>query len=145
MNLRIISIVLLLVFYSCDIQKRAIKNKRDTQLIEQIETIKKRKGDTVTFTIPKIRYRDTTIVKKNYVTGTTQVLRYDNTGRIELAQCISGAVEEITRQNRELIEAIRDKDKEKTEDFDSSIILYGFLGIGVLLIVLFVVGGFMFK
>ena len=48
-------------------------------------------------------------------------------------------IEEITRSNRELVEVIKQKDQEKTEDFDSSFILYGFIGIGIMLgIVLFI-------
>ncbi|AXG70431.1 hypothetical protein KORDIASMS9_02671 [Kordia sp. SMS9] len=144
MKFRII-ILLLLLFTSCDVKKKAIKNKTDTKLTEQIETIKKRKGDTVTYSIPKVTYRDTTIYKKNYVTGTAQVLRFDKQGNVDLAQCISGSVEEITRQNRELIETIKAKDKEKTEEFDSSFILYGFLGIGFILIIVGLVIVFVLK
>tara|TARA_R110002020_G_C15913310_1_gene742166 strand:+ start:59 stop:529 length:471 start_codon:yes stop_codon:yes gene_type:complete len=134
----ILTLISLVLFCSCDVQKRAAKQKEDRIVKEQTETIKKRVGDTVTFEVPKIIYKDTTIVKKNYVTGTTQVVRYDDNGRIDLVQCLSGAIEEITRSNKELVEAITKKDSEKTEQFDSDVILYGFIGLGFFIVI---VGG----
>ena len=129
---------LLFTLFSCDIQKKAIKNKEDRTVKEQTETVTKRLGDTVIYTVPKIVYKDTTIYTVNRQ-GTTLRTVYDSSGQIDQIECFSSMIEEITRSNRELVEVIKEKDKEKTEDFDSSFILYGFLGLGVMLaLVLFV-------
>lgn len=129
---------ILFTLFSCDIQKKAIKNKEDRNLKEQTETITKRVGDTVSYIVPKITYKDTTIYTVNRQ-GTTLRTVYDNRGNIEQIECFSSMIEEITRSNRELVEVIKQKDNEKTEDFDSSFILYGFIGIGIMLgIVLFI-------
>jgi len=122
---------ILLTLTSCDIQKKAIKNKENRTVTESNEKVVKRVGDTVTYTVPKITYKDTTIYTVNRK-GTTLRTVYDNQGSIEQIECFSSMIEEITRSNRELVEVIKQKDKEKTEEFDSSIILYGFLGIGFL-------------
>lgn len=137
MNRKVIILILLIIF-SCDIQKKAIKNKEDRTLNEQTETITKRVGDTVSYIVPKITYKDTTIYTVNRQ-GTTLRTVYDSSGQIDQIECFSSMIEEITRSNRELVEVIKQKDQEKTEDFDSSFILYGFLGLGVMLaLVLFV-------
>lgn len=129
---------LLFTLFSCDIQKKAIKNKEDRTVKEQTETVTKRLGDTVIYTVPKIVYKDTTIYTVNRQ-GTTLRTVYDSSGKIDQIECFSSMIEEITRSNKELVEVIKEKDKEKTEDFDSSFILYGFLGLGVMLaLVLFV-------
>lgn len=129
---------LLFTLFSCDIQKKAIKNKEDRTVKEQTEKVTKRVGDTVTYTVPKIVYKDTTIYTVNRQ-GTTLRTVYDSRGQIDQIECFSSMIEEITRSNRELVEVIKEKDQEKTEDFDSSFILYGFLGLGVMLaLVLFV-------
>ena len=129
---------MLFTLFSCDIQKKAIKNKEDRTLNEQTETITKRVGDTVSYIVPKITYKDTTIYTVNRQ-GTTLRTVYDSSGQIDQIECFSSMIEEITRSNRELVEVIKQKDQEKTEDFDSSFILYGFIGIGIILgIVLFI-------
>ena len=61
--LLILSIIFTL--FSCDIQKKAIKSKEDRTVSELQERTIKRKGDTVTYTVPKITYRDTTIYTVN--------------------------------------------------------------------------------
>lgn len=121
-------ILVILSLFSCDIQKKAIKNKEDRNLKEFKEQITKRRGDTVTYTVPKITYKDTIIYTVNRQ-GTTLRTVYNEKGNIEQIECFASMIEEITRSNRELVEAIKQKDKEKTEDFDSSFIIYIVLGI----------------
>lgn len=130
-----------LLIFSCGITKKRDKVKEDRTLNESTEIITKRVGDTVTYEVPRVRFKDTTIVKRNYVTGTTQVLRYDKNGQVDLAQCISGAIEKIERSNRELIEAIVSKNKETKHEINPIIILYGFIGLALLILI---VGGALF-
>ena len=134
----LISVIIFLSISSCDVQKKATNQKTNRVLNEQSETITKRIGDTVRYEVPNIIYKDTTIVKKNYVTGTTQILKYNEEGNLTAAECISGFIDTIERNNRELIEAIVSKDSEKTESLNSDIILYGFIGLAFLIVI---VGG----
>ena len=122
---------ILFTLFSCDIQKKAIKNKQNRTVSELTERTIKRKGDTVTYTVPKITYKDTTIYTVNRQ-GTTLRTVYDNSGQIDQIDCFSSLIE-ITERNEKLLqEVLKSKDSEKKEEFDSSIILYGFLGIGLL-------------
>ena len=122
---------ILFTLFSCDIQKKAIKNKQDRTVSELSERTIKRKGDTVSYTVPKIIYKDTTIYTVNRQ-GTTLRTVYDNSGQINQIDCFSSLIE-ITERNEKLLqEVLKSKDREKTEEFDSSIILYGFIGVGLL-------------
>ena len=131
-----------LLFFSCGITKTRDKVKEDRTLNESTEIITKRIGDTVTYEVPIVRFKDTTIIKRNYVTGTTQTLRYNANGQVDLAQCISGSIERIERSNKELIEAILTKDKETKHELSPTIILYGFIGLALLIVI--VGGAFIF-
>ena len=127
-------LILIILLSSCDIQKRAIKNKEQRKVNEVVEKTVKRQGDTVKFQVPKITYKDTTIYTVNRQ-GTTLRTVYNNRGQISQIECFASMIEEITKSNRQLVEAIKNKDREKTEEFDSSVILYGFLGLGILFII----------
>ena len=122
-------IFLALILIGCDVLKKTTKTREDRTVKEQTETVTKREGDTVTYKIPNIKFKDTTIYTTNRVTGTTQVLRYNDKGQIDMAQCISGAIEEITRSNRELVEAINNKDRTVEKEFKTEIIIYIMLGL----------------
>jgi len=126
-------ILILAVTCSCDIQKEAVKSKSDTTEKTQTETITKRLGDTVVY-IPNVRYKDTTIYTTNRQ-GTTLKTVYAPNGNIASIDCFASAIDEIKRENREFQQSLKDKEKVKTEDFDSSFILY--IVIGVVIIFLF--------
>ncbi len=134
-------VILFSTFSSCDVLKKTVKNQEDRTLTESTETITKRLGDTVRYEIPKITYKDTTIYKTNRVTGTTQVVRYNDKGMIDLVECQSGAIDELKRTNKELIEAIKEKDKTKETDFQSEIIIFIMLGFVLIVVLAF----FMFR
>jgi len=125
-------IMIIMMFASCEVLKGTTKTREDRTLTESTETLTKRIGDTVRYEVPKITYKDTTIYKTNRVTGTTQVVRYNDKGMIDLVECQSGAIEELKRTNKALIEAIDNKEKTKETSFNSEIILFvmiGFMGI----------------
>lgn len=124
-----------ITFNSCDIQKRAVKTKTDRTLNEQSEVITKRKGDTVTYEIPNIKLKDTTIYTVNRQ-GTTLRTVYDTKGQISQIDCFASMIDQITRSNKQLIETIKDKDSEKTENFDSSVIIYFMIGIVFIVMIL---------
>lgn len=126
-------ILILLVLSSCNVQKKALKNKTDRQLTEQVETITKRLGDTVTYSVPNIVLKDTTIYTVNRQ-GTTLKTVYNKQGSISEIDCYTSMIEEVTKINRQLLEQIKEKNQEKQETFKPANFFYA-LGF-VLLIVL---------
>lgn len=125
----------LILLTSCDITKQAAKTKTDQDLTESILTKTKRIGDTVRFEVPKVVLKDTTIYTYNRV-GTRLETRYNSDGQIDLINCMSSSIDELKEENRRILNTVKDKSSEKTEDFDSSIILYGFLGLGMLIVII---------
>ena len=134
----IILIVWTLFVQSCDVQKKAIKNKTDRQITEATEKITKRIGDTVTYTVPKVILKDTTIYTINRQ-GTTLKTVYNDKGQISQIDCFASMIEEITRSNRELVEAIKDKNQEKKETFNPQYFIYALALIVVLVLIGFIV------
>jgi hypothetical protein len=132
--LSLLAISLLFLFTSCDIQKSAAKSKSNSDFSENIENRSFRKGDTVHYEIPKVFYKDTTIYRTNRQ-GTTIRTVYDQNGNMASIDCFASAIEEIKKENRQFQQSLLDKNKTKTENFDSSFILY-IMG-GVVLIVFF--------
>ena len=124
-------LAMLLICFSCDIMKQSTKSKGEASASENIETITKRKGDTVSYIVPKITYRDTTIYTVNRQ-GTTLKTVYDERGQISNIDCFASAIEEMTKQNRQFFEQWKEKDKTKEEKFDSSFILYIVGGVVIL-------------
>ena len=119
------------LFVSCDIQKQAAKTKSDTGFKETVESQTFRKGDTVHYEIPKVIYKDTTIYRTNRQ-GTTIKTVYDQTGNIASIDCFASAIAEIRKENREFQQSLKEKEAKKTENFDSSFIIYIMIGVVVL-------------
>lgn len=119
---------------SCDIYKKSDKTKTDSNLTEQIETKTFRKGDTVTYQVPNIIYKDTAIYTYNRQ-GTTLKTVYNTQGQIQSIDCFSSAIEEFKKENRNLIESIKENKSEKKEEMNTDWIMYGFIMIGIVLIV----------
>lgn len=121
------------ILTSCDITKRATKSKNDVQATETIKTQIKRVGDTLRIEVPKITYKDTTIVKTNYVNRTEARITYDSKGNASV-DCISAEINQFREEFRTLIDKSKDKESEKEENFDSKVILYGMLGLAVIVL-----------
>ena len=122
--MRYILILFLLFFTSCDILKESQKTKKDIQATEEIETRTVRKGDTIKFQVPKITYKDTTIVKTNYVNRTEARVNYDNTGAVSSVECISSEINELRRELRTITDNSKEKESKKEEIFRSDFIIY---------------------
>lgn len=116
---------------SCDIQKEFAKTKFDTAFKENIETQTFRLGDTVRYEIPDVTFIDTTIYRTNRQ-GTTIKTVFDQGGNIASIDCFASAIAEIRKENREFQQELKDKESKKTEDFDSSFILYVIGGVVLL-------------
>lgn len=136
--------VLLFSMCSCDIYKKSSKTKSDTDTTEQIETKTFRKGDTVTYQIPNIVLKDTTIYTYNRQ-GTTLKTVYNTQGQISQVDCFSSAIEEFKKENRQILETIKQKDSEKKEEMNTDWIMYGFIMIGVVLMFAFLLFYFYIK
>ena len=127
----------ILSLYSCDILKQTSKQKKDIAATEEIETRTTRKGDTIRLEIPKITYKDTTIVKTNYVNRTEARVRYDNAGNVAAVECISAEINELRRELRTITDNSKEKTKDKEESFQSEIVIYVMIGLAVIIIVVF--------
>jgi len=115
-------ILILLLLVSCDVTKKATKTKTDRDLTEIIKTTSKRVGDTVSYTVPKIVLKDTTIYTVNRV-GTRIETRYNKDGNIDLINCMASSIDEMKEENRRMLEIIKDKEKSKEENFDSGALI----------------------
>lgn len=131
-----ITLIFLFSTVSCDIQKEASKSTSDTASKENIETTVFRKGDTVHYDVPRVRYKDTTITRVNRQ-GTTIRTIYNKEGEIKSIDCFASAIAEIKKENREFQQSLLEKDSKKTENFSSTWVLY--LAGGVVLIVCFAI------
>jgi len=126
--------LLLLLLSGCDSLKTANKNKVDRQETETIRTQIKRSGDTLRIEIPKVTYKDTTIVKTNYINRTEARIRYDSQGN-KTVECISSEINELKEEIRTLNDNSKIKASTKETSFNSVNLLYIFLGLGFLLFV----------
>jgi DNA-directed RNA polymerase specialized sigma subunit len=115
-------ILILLLLVSCDVTKEAVKTKTDRDLTEIIKTTSKRVGDTVSYTVPKIVLKDTTIYTVNRV-GTRIETRYNKDGNIDLINCMASNIDEMKEENRRMLEIIKDKEKSKEENFNSGALI----------------------
>ena len=129
-------IFLLLFFTSCDILKDKQKVKKDITQTESIKTQIKRAGDTLKIQIPNITYKDTTIVKTNYVNRTEARVTYDSNGN-KTIECISAELDIFREEFRTLIDQSKEKDKVKESNFQSETIIY--VVVGVVIIFLFLI------
>lgn len=135
---------LIMLCFSCDIYKKSDKTKTDTGFKENIETKTYRKGDTVTYEVPKIIFKDTIIYRKN-TQGTILKTVYDKSGSIASIDCFASAIEEFKKENREFKESIKDKQSEKKEEMNTTWILYGFIAISIIMCFALLLGYFYIK
>lgn len=118
MEKKIEYILIALFFASCGLKRDVNRDKSQILTKEKTETKITRLGDTVRYEIPKYIFKDTTIVKKNYVSGTTQIVRFDKKGMVEQAECISGLIDIVKKQEKNVDELINTKKSQK--DFSIS-------------------------
>ena len=126
--------LLLAVLVGCDSLKTAQKTKRDVQTSETIKTQTKRAGDTLRLQVPKVTFRDTTIVKTNYINRTEARIAYDTNGNATV-ECISAEINELREEIRTLSDTSKEKESTKETSFQSEVILYAFLGLALLIVI----------
>ena len=131
-------ILLVGLLLSCSSARQVKKSDQSRAVTEQEETRTFRKGDTVTFQVPKITLKDTTIYTVNRQ-GTTLRTVYDGAGNISQIDCFASMIEEITRRNWELVEVIRDKEKQTETEINPITVLYIMIGFALIIaVVLFI-------
>ncbi len=126
---------MILFVVSCDVTKKAVKSKTESDFTEQIITKTTRVGDTVSFEVPNVFLKDTTIYTYNYQ-GTRIETRYNDQGQIDLINCMTSNIDQLIEENRRLTEVGKIKTNDKEKKFNSEIILYGFMGLVAIAFVL---------
>jgi len=132
----IFAIIIAFLLNSCDVLKYNTKDKAESEFSESINYTTYRKGDTVRYNIPAVRFKDTTILKTN-TQGTTIATRYDNNGDISSIDCFSSTIQEIREENRKLIDSIKNKEASKEKTVNVKIYMY--IVIGVVVIFIFII------
>lgn len=130
---------LVLLTASCDIVKKSQKSKEDENMQEQIETKSSRKGDSVSYVVPLLKYRvkwKDTIIYTTSRQGTVIKTYYGKDGQIYKVDCNAAAIDELRKEIRSLSRQVKTKDKEKTEQINPKFLLYG----AIALVIIFIVG-----
>jgi len=122
-------IILILLLASCGV----LKTKKDVEQTKTTRTELYKKADTLQYSVPNVKYKDTTIYVRNFEKEGSNTLKivYDKEGNTEQIDCISDAVKELN----ETIEMLKDNSKTKETVFNSTNLIYIFLGLAGLLIV----------
>jgi hypothetical protein len=128
----LITLIVMLLFVSCDTLKNKTSASDESQGKETIETSRKRKGDSVTYVIPRIRYKDTTIYTTNRE-GTTLRTVYDSNGQISNIDCFASVIEEIRKENREFKNDIKETSKYKKVEQNFDWLIYLVIGFVVII------------
>lgn len=121
--------IILIVFLtsgicSCEIQKEASKQKNEIDFTEKIETKEIRKGDTVTYIVPVIKYKDTVITTVSHQ-GTILKTYYDKDGNISQSDCISAEIDLLRNEIRTLSDQSTNENiKVDKSFFDSEIFIW---------------------
>lgn len=118
-------ILILLLFASCSV----LKDKKDIETTEQIQTKEFRKGDTVTFVVPNIKYKDT-VIKTVSRQGTILKTHYDKSGQISNIDCISSEIELLRSELR----TMTDNSKEKKESYFENPLLWIICALGIVVL-----------
>ena len=118
-------LIILLLFASCSV----LKDKKDIETLEQIETKEFRKGDTVTFVVPNIKYKDT-VIRTVSRQGTILKTHYDERGQISNIDCISSEIELLRSELR----TMTDNSKEKKESYFENPLLWIIIALGIVVL-----------
>lgn len=127
---------------SCDIKKEASKTKNDIDFSEWVKTETFRKGDTVTFVVPNVIYKDTVITTVS-TQGTILKTYYDNKGNISKSDCISSEMALIQERLTKLTDQSKTKESSKEEKIDNTFI-YVIAGAIVLMFLIVIIALFIY-
>lgn len=112
-----------------------IRKRQDQKIIkEQIITKTIKKGDTVTFLVPRVKYKDTTITTINKV-GTILRTKFDRSGNVSDIKCIEQSMNEFRIEFREAMQKTKEKDKKEEAKTSVTFELIAVLALALLFIV----------
>ena len=131
-----------IVLQSCDIKKEASKTKNDIDFSEWVKSETFRKGDTVTFVVPNVIYKDTVITTVN-TQGTILKTYYDTNGNISKSDCISSEIALIQERLTNLTDQSKTKESSKEEKIDNTFI-YVIAGSIVLMFLIVIIALFIY-
>jgi hypothetical protein len=131
-KLLLLSAVFLII--SCDSMKNKTSNTEKSEGKETIEVTTTRKGDTVSYVVPVIKYKDTTIYTTNRQ-GTTLRTVYDQNGQISNIDCFASVIAEIRKENREFQNKMKQTTKDKKVETNFDWVIY--IVIGAVVVVCF--------
>ena len=122
-------LLILLLLTSC----ATTKNKKQTETSTIERSLTTRAGDTLTYVVPNIKYKDTTIYHKNFENPSSNTLKivYDREGNQTEIKCISDEINEL----KEYINTVKEDSKVKETNFNNVIIIYVFIGLAFLIII----------
>ena len=122
-------LLILLLLTSC----ATTKNKKQTETSTIERSLTTRAGDTLTYVVPNIKYKDTTIYHKNFENPSSNTLKivYDREGNQTEIKCISDEINEL----KEYINTVKEDSKVKETNFNNVIIIYVFIGLAFLVII----------
>lgn len=135
-------LLIAIVLQSCDIKKEASKTKNDIDYTEWVKTETFRKGDTVTFVVPNVIYKDTVITTIS-TQGTILKTYYDNNGNISKSDCISSEIALIQERLTKLTDQSKTKESSKKEKIDNTFI-YVISGVIVLMFLIVIIALFIY-
>lgn len=135
-------LLIAIVLQSCDIKKEASKKKNDIDYTEWVKTETFRKGDTVTFMVPNVIYKDTVITTIS-TQGTILKTYYDNNGNISKSDCISSEIALIQERLTKLTDQSKTKESSKKEKIDNTFI-YVISGVIVLMFLIVIIALFIY-
>lgn len=121
-------LLILLWMTSCDIQKEASKTKNDIDYSEWVKTETFRKGDTVTYIVPKVVYKDTVITTVS-TQGTILKTYYNSDGKISKSDCISSEIALMEERIIKYIDKSKIKESVKKEEIGMQLIPWIVVGI----------------
>ena len=135
-------LLIAILLQSCDIKKEASKTKNDIDFSEWVKTETFRKGDTVTFVVPNVIYKDTVITTVS-TQGTILKTYYDNKGNISKSDCISSEMALIQERLTNLIDQSKIKESSKEEKIDNTFI-YLIAGVIVIMFLIVIIALFIY-
>lgn len=124
-------LTLVIIVSSCNLLRNVDNKKKKTDLTENLSKQTTRIGDTVRYTLPLIKYKDTTIYTVNRQ-GTTLKTVFDRTGNVSEIECMSSMIDELIQMNRRLLE---DKSDRVTENEFTGGINWTFIALGGMAII----------
>ena len=137
--LYILTLLCIVLLNSCTSTKSLLRDKTKSVTETAEKVIKTRRSDTLEMIVPNIVYRDTTIFKRGKTS--TIYVNYDKQGKQRIGGICDSINEVIERKILEYKKNnIRDKTKETV--VSNTLVIYIFIGLGILFLFIKVVNKF---